>query len=1822
MQYFFMILLFFATLRAEEKDPYLLAVTEGEPSALVEGIVSAITGDLYLNKGETVIEGHVPLRLPLAYVSGKGENELSGWTIPNHFAATYSCPEHDSEDHFITIKHLNGASFTYRGSGARVSEMIRKKPKKRAEYPRTRFSFPNLSQLAGITNTASGFISGATNFKNAYIELDHDAEYFTLYCPDGTQYGYKRAEHSGSVNHIFKGDSGECEYLLQWERLPDKNMICYDYKGKEIASIRSTNPDTGMTYAQANFYPEKGKHTQFLAITTSDGKSVDYHFEKNRLGTDWIKLTAVHSTAAPAENISYYDHIHSGAQIKRVSTDDHRCFEVDYYEYKQNKELKKDPSNRSKVKYLKAPIGQDPTPIITHQFFYNTAERYTDVREIDNKRTRYRYNEKLRLEQILRYDANEQLINQERFRWNEEGFLLSRSFLDNQEQPFFTRTFSYDQHGNVVEETLTGNLSGQEGAIENYTIKYQYREGNLLIRKEEPNGKITFYNYVPNTNLVATKFIYDRDRLKIRTFYEYNDQNVLIREITDDGSDEKDGSNITTRLIKEMYPVLQRPYLNMPHFIEEKYWDGKDVHLLKKAILTYTTGGRIAQKDIFDADGNYRYSLRTEYNNLGKPTLETNALGQGAVYSYDSLGNQTFTENVHGKRTCNTYDFSNRMTQTNEIAVGGVQKPTTYFYDQKHRKIASVDPFGQQTRYVYDSFGNLAQTHLPATLDAQGNRMHAAVYNSYDEAGRVTAQTDAKGYTTHYQYNARSQITAIFHPDGTEERNIYNLDGTLRTHIDVKKTQTDYVYDIFDRVMSKTVSYEGETLQSETNTYNSFHLIATTDEMGNTTTYEYDRAGRKIAEEIQGERTEYTYDALGRVHMIRTGDQITITEHDLLDRVIERRIEDSSGDVLHHELYAYDHAGNLISTTRFPDNQPAIERTRFDGFNRFIEHFDPMGTKTYTYYEDQFIDEYQQRVLRKTTVDALGLTIVETFDTHGRLHKLEKKLQTGSLLKREEYFYDLNANLSRHVATSFHASEAPSSIVTLWEYAAMNRLMSHTEAAGTDQQKTTKYTYTSTGELYQIIKPDGVVLEHRYDPLGQLIELTSSDGSIHNTFQYDKIGQQIQSSDLVNNATIHRTYDALGRVLQEDCNQLTVDKTYDSLGRCIRIQLPDRSGIHIAYDALYCRSIDRISQEGEVLYTHYYNSYDKSGHNHQQTLVGKAGELVFSPNPRGRITRVDSNYGFSELEYDIIGNVTAEKTANRQTVFQYDPLYQLLHEERSIANSAEVQRQDYGYDFHHNRLKKNEAIYTLNALHQIPSEFQYDANGNPISDGTVSYKYDALDRLVQVETPTHRYRYTYDTAHRRLSSSCYLRENEEWTKQEELYFLYDGDKEIGAVDGSGNIVELRVIPPEAFSEQGQAVALEFNGIPYVPVHDLFGNVELLLDFYGNPVESYFYTAFGEEEIFDRAHNGILASQNPWRFASKRTDPTGLVYYGKRYYIPTHGRWLTQDPAGYTDGFNLYAFLMNNPLDQFDLFGLAAETRIKMSPWGAIETVSFDPIKELSTQEGYKSLHQWSNWSDQFWPESRSERSSSAGVSHTRNIGVAIMHGIGSTGVGMLTGVADIGQLISAPFYYAVGQGATWHRHWNALQLSNSYNLSQVDQWMQTLLPQEQKAAYYDSLVFYGTKPLAEAAVIVAAVGKTAIQVIDVSASTIRWGEKTISSIAKTNHFFERGADSLNAALNLSRKLSRLEKFQQNASRTRILSDGRIRYYDVEVMSRTSGPTRGACNVLEWNLKTGRVRSWYECYDYLGNVNRVHPKTINGQVVKGLHYPPTKEELIK
>jgi hypothetical protein len=60
-------------------------------------------------------------------------------------------------------------------------------------------------------------------------------------------------------------------------------------------------------------------------------------------------------------------------------------------------------------------------------------------------------------------------------------------------------------------------------------------------------------------------------------------------------------------------------------------------------------------------------------------------------------------------------------------------------------------------------------------------------------------------------------------------------------------------------------------------------------------------------------------------------------------------------------------------------------------------------------------------------------------------------------------------------------------------------------------------------------------------------------------------------------------------------------------------------------------------------------------------------------------------------------------------------------------------------------------------------------------------------------------------------------------------YLWDGENEIGVVDESGVIQELRILGEGLGAEIGAAVLYEIKGKTYVPLHDVKGSIVTLID---------------------------------------------------------------------------------------------------------------------------------------------------------------------------------------------------------------------------------------------------------------------------------------------------------------------------------------------------------------------------------------------------------
>ena len=82
------------------------------------------------------------------------------------------------------------------------------------------------------------------------------------------------------------------------------------------------------------------------------------------------------------------------------------------------------------------------------------------------------------------------------------------------------------------------------------------------------------------------------------------------------------------------------------------------------------------------------------------------------------------------------------------------------------------------------------------------------------------------------------------------------------------------------------------------------------------------------------------------------------------------------------------------------------------------------------------------------------------------------------------------------------------------------------------------------------------------------------------------------------------------------------------------------------------------------------------------------------------------------------------------------------------------------------------------------------------------------------------------------------------------------------------------------------------------------------------------SAFDNDFIDAIEYRALSVIGNPYLFQSRRLDEeSGLYYFRHRQYDPQHGTFISRDPAGYKDSYNLYQFVNNNPMRYTDALGL-------------------------------------------------------------------------------------------------------------------------------------------------------------------------------------------------------------------------------------------------------------------------------------------------------------
>jgi YD repeat-containing protein len=992
----------------------------------------------------------------------------------------------------------------------------------------------------------------------------------------------------------------------------------------------------------------------------------------------------------------------------------------------------------------------------------------------------------------------------------------------------------YDLNGNKIREI-------RSGIGETQVTQWKYDDLNRLIKQTRADGMVTDFAYDDVGNLVrSTLAVGEPDARTLRQ--EYDAFGRVTRELSAEGA---------ARLAPGMTKAER-----------EAIWQ--------------------------------RYSVKHQYDKLGRRTSTTDQLGQRTVFYYDLDGQLTFTINALGEVTENHY---NDLGQIDRVTAYATRLGANLTKPEADQLIASL------------AGGRVLD--FTVTANAQQDRTKAFTYNS---GGYVNSITDSR-HTTTISYNAfgqeQSRTTALGALGLRTDTTTYDRRGLLDTVVqDVGGIAAEVVqkWDAFGRLkeaydanhnlrtwsydrLGRVVEVKGPAGEKGGTTYDAFSRVLTkTDANRQVTTFQHDTAARSVTvTSPEGVRVRTAVSAHGQTISVTDGRQNTTTyKYDLHGNLKETLAPGASSSK------TYDEAGRLFEETDARQNKV---RYKFDAANRLIERLvDPGGLNLLTVYQynafgeqstvsvtdaANVVTQYEydrEGNLRQQTVDptsgGLNLATVFEYDEEGRTVRVTSPGGVSTI-----HVYD---KLGRRVQTRVEGGTLtdPRVLITTFEYDDSGNMVYKTEPGGA----ITRYAYDANDRLKVSISATGAVARYEYDNEGRLTRTTGYQKALRPeelvvlplvlaTAQAESIALTLAQPG--KDAVDGRRYDADGRL------KFTVDGT----GAVVRLRYDDSNNVieriayanavalwdgasdpavvpddtrdqrvRTRYDALN-RAIFRADEIGAVTEWRYDPNgnvekeiayLDTVAPNEEPGNVSAGGERVstFTYDKANRLQwSADASGAVVERKYDQYGNVEFEKRYAEKLTPGTDP--------RGVHPGQNDRETRHVYD------KAGRRTYVVDATRHV-QEWTYDLDGNVQSttrfaaDLPVGREPAGITRQLGLDRVD---RYTYYRDGKIATHSDAANANPERYEYDGLGHLkrYTNQKNAEwnyIYDAAGNLLEERspAVPRTGMDGLSQEATADTEVVTRM-TYDALGNLRTKTEAVGlreQRVTEYFYDARGQQ----------------------------------------------------------------------------------------------------------------------------------------------------------------------------------------------------------------------------------------------------------------------------------------------------------------------------------------------------------------------------------------
>jgi RHS repeat-associated protein len=882
----------------------------------------------------------------------------------------------------------------------------------------------------------------------------------------------------------------------------------------------------------------------------------------------------------------------------------------------------------------------------------------------------------------------------------------------------------------------------------------------------------------------------------------------------------------------------------------------------------------------------------TQWNSQNQVAQSIDELGAKTVFGYDSHGNPTSIQRPEDPApvqiTYNqAFDVPTQITPLTGAPTQFVVDPATGNVTQVSRGSSA------QTLSLllgYDSFGNLlSRNNGRGTYSdqADANGLRTLVFDArnpetrgYDSRGRVVKRSFKSGRVLSYTYNDFDQITRI--------------DDTLGPSV-LKQ------FDIVHRLTLQTVQSQDGTLVENTQyTWDDRdRLILIVDALGKNTHRYYDQVNSDGSTRIIDQPTKIV-DAEGHELFFVFDSRLRLAQKTDANQGVTQFGYNARGD-----LTSVTDPSNNLTTFDFDGNRRLIKRTRASLAKSAHGQMAPaLEVSVYAYDPSGKLLSRQDISVRDASG---GRKMAWAYDPFDRLiEKSESKTLNGKTTIQDDSKYSYQPQLDVKLLAS---ANNENELLSFQSEAVPPFALTGYSVKAADQENPLvliQDTYTITPAVTAPIGvlhsgQEGDLLSESYDPAGRLeklvghlgqesltstiafdglfrrrsiVDATSGwgGGSLVGSFSYDLLNRQTSvywdgNRDEFFNGHFSEnlSYDAASNITQNTRELGTFKYGYDPINELTQVTFAKRDRDHD-------RDWDRDRSDGGDWARDLNRSwkYDLTGNRAQDSLRG-AGDFIANGIVSDKIDEFTSDPdGFG----NVVGIESRRSGISERLGYRADG--KLTSFEAGLGDGD--RDRDHGRD------------WFLDNSNRFKTRYFFDALGRRIAKqhGFVDdHDHSQCDLKHGVHHHDHYLTISYS-------------------------YLADQDKILLAKDAGGEI---------SLYIDGQGIDDHLGEIRH---HRARGYVKDHLGSVMNSAASggvALYGAFGEMVGF-RPTLALASEPALYGFTGRQLDPeSGLYYMRARVFMPSIGRFLSQDPIGLRGGMNLYEYARNNPLSFIDPSGL-------------------------------------------------------------------------------------------------------------------------------------------------------------------------------------------------------------------------------------------------------------------------------------------------------------